>query len=678
MAGVSEQAAKRSFRSDIQGLRAIAVGAVVLYHAGVSFLPGGYVGVDVFFVISGFLITSHLLTGLRRDGKIPFASFYARRARRILPASFLVVALSVVAALIWYPPLLMREVWQGAVSTALYVPNYLFAVEGTDYLAEATPSLFQHYWSLGIEEQFYLVWPALLVLVFFAVKGARSLFVVVAAVVVLSFAACVWLTFESQPWAFFSLPTRAWELGMGGLVAFLLSFRPEPLRGGVASVAGWVGVAGVTASVLFFTSETPFPGYWAAVPVVSTALVIVAGAAAPRLGPTTALSIRPMVFIGGISYSLYLVHWPALLVPQAAVGFQRPLPLWADLTIAALCVPVAWLMYRFVEEPGRKSRWLASARPRRTLFGAAAGSALLVVLATGANGISASTPLYVSSEAEATVISNPPLATTFVPKNLRPSLRAAAGDQPVVYDDGCHLDQGTTEGPDCIYGDPGDPRIVLFGDSHGAQWFSALYGYAMSEGYSLESHTKSSCPSIDLPSTLDGVPYTSCFRWRDAIIERLNGDPPALVVISNRGGSAGLLADGSERNTVWADALDATLERIQAPTVLIADTPDLGDTPSVCLSANLTTADVCGESREVAIGRTMNHVERQVARERGVKVIDLTDYLCSDWCSPILGDTLVYRDGNHITGTFSSELAGVLGDAIEPLAVRATAHAESQ
>jgi hypothetical protein len=401
--------------------------------------------------------------------------------------------------------------------------------------------------------------------------------------------------------------------------------------------------------------------------VLSTVLVIIAGASSPSRGPARVLAIRPMLFIGAISYSLYLIHWPALLIPQAAVGFQNPLPLWVDLLIAVLCVPAAWLMYRFVEEPGRTAAWLAQARPRRTLLLTAACSVALVLLATGVNTYSKSVPLYMNDAAPATVITNPPQPTNFVPENLRPALRSAAQDQPVNYDDGCHLDLQVTEGPDCIYGDPENPRIVLFGDSHGAQWFGALHEYALSAGYSLETHTKSSCPSIALPSTLDGVPYTACLRWREAIVERLNSDPPQMVVISNRGGSEGLLVGGDERRAIWTEALSTTLDDIKAPTVLLADTPDLGDTPSVCLSANLRAADQCGEDRTTAIGRTMNAVESEVAAQHSVPVIDLTDYICSDWCAPILGDTLVYRDAHHITGTFSSELAGVMGEAIERL-----------
>src|SRR5690625_3280952 len=226
---------KSSFRPDVQGLRAIAVRLVVLYHAGLQTLSGGFVGVDVFFVISGFLITTHLLESLQTHGRIPFASFYAKRARRILPASLLVAGLTVVAAWLWMPPLLMTQVFEGAVATALYVPNILFAVEGTEYLAETSPSVFQHYWSLGIEEQFYLFWPAILAAGFWlARRSERRLLYGVAALTLVSFIACVVWMDISQSWTFFSLPTRAWELGVGGLLAFLMRMGGQwLLRSGV-------------------------------------------------------------------------------------------------------------------------------------------------------------------------------------------------------------------------------------------------------------------------------------------------------------------------------------------------------------------------------------------------------------------------------------------------------------
>ncbi|MDF2506431.1 MAG: acyltransferase [Microbacterium sp.] len=655
----------RTFRGDIQGLRAIAVGAVVLYHAGVPFLPGGYVGVDIFFVISGFLITSHLLASLERHGRVPFASFYAKRVRRILPASFVVLLLSVAAALIWFPPLLMEEVWRGAVATALYVPNLLFALDGTNYLAESTPSLFQHYWSLGIEEQFYLVWPLLLTLGWAFVKSKKALGMVLAALVVVSFVACVLLTFQLQPWAFFSLPTRAWELSVGGLVAFALHHRSRVLEPRTAAAAGWIGLAGLLASVFLFTSKTPFPGYCAAVPVVATALVILAGATPSRYGPTALLSLRGMMFVGAISYSLYLVHWPALVIPQAAVGYAHPLPLWITLLIAAACVPAAWLLYRFVEDPARGWSVLVKARPRRTLWAAVAGSLTAALVATAVYVVSENRPLYEQRSADTVAMTVPPSFTGFVPENLSPSLRQASSDQPRIYADGCHRSFAQATLADCVYGDATAPRIVLFGDSHAAQWFPALEGWASEKGYAVEVHTKSSCPSVDATVLRDGVPYNECTQWRQAVLDRIATEAPALVLIANYGTATINVDPGTTYAQQWGDALASTLSKISTPVAVIADTPNLQQTPSVCLSAHLSDTAECGLPSTQALRTDARDAESAAAASADAPMIDLTDYLCSDVCEPIIGDALVYRDAHHLTATFSARLSGPLGSALD-------------
>ncbi|QIG39889.1 acyltransferase family protein [Microbacterium sp. 4R-513] len=654
------------FRPDIQGLRAIAVGAVVLYHAGLPFLPGGYVGVDIFFVISGFLITTHLLGSLTREGRIRFGSFYARRARRILPASFLVLLLSVVAALIWYPPLLIEKVWRGAVATALYVPNYLFAMDQTDYLAQSTnPSLFQHYWSLGVEEQFYLVWPALLGLAWAVVRSKRALFWVLVAVVAASFVSCVWFTFQSQPIAFFWLPTRAWELGVGGLVAFLLLRRERVASPAVAPVLGWLGIAAIGASVALFSSKTLFPGAWAALPVLGTALVIAAGATPHRLGPGRMLSVRGMVLVGTISYSLYLVHWPALVIPESVV--RGGLPLWATLLIALACVPVAWAMFRFVEDPMRRAPWLTRARTRRTLIGAAIGSVACLLVATGAYAVADTRSLNVAEEASAPAIQDPPQGTDFVPENLRPSLREADESLPQVYADDCVRGIAATDAGDCLYGDPAAPRIVLFGDSHAAHWFPALDAFALSAGYAVEVHTKSSCPYATIESTRRGTPYPQCAEWRKAVIEAVNASDPVIVLLA--GYSDPDLAPGVKDDVAtWEAAYGATLDAITVPKAVIADTPDIREDPAPCLSAHLSDAEVCGQPRSVALQDASREAAAKAAAARGVPLLDFNDYLCTaDWCPPIIGDALVYRDSHHMTAAFSALLGGVMGEKLRPL-----------
>src|SRR5215207_8385412 len=295
------------FRADVEGLRAAAVVAVVAYHAGLGGVGGGFVGVDVFYVLSGFLITGLLWEELDGTGRLRLGAFYARRARRLLPAAALVLVVTLVASAVWLSPLQVPVVARDAAAAALYVANYRFAAQRTDYLADASPSPLQHYWSLGVEEQFYLLWPLLLLVVFLAARrGRRSATRAAGAAV-------------SQPWAFFSLPTRAWELAAGGLVALAAS-RLARLPGLAAATLGWLGLEAILWSITRFGPSTPFPGAAALFPVAGTAAVLAAGCAAPRLGPDLVLRRWPLQLGGRLSYAWYLWHWPLLVLAPAVVG----------------------------------------------------------------------------------------------------------------------------------------------------------------------------------------------------------------------------------------------------------------------------------------------------------------------------------------------------------------------
>ncbi len=659
---VSSATAASRFRPDIQGLRAIAVLAVVANHAAIPGLSGGYAGVDMFFVISGFLITSHLLRGLEADGRVGFARFYARRARRILPASFTVLLLTIAGALIWVPPLLRPKVLGDALATALYVPNYSFAVQGTDYLAETTPSVFQHYWSLGIEEQFYLVWPALLALVFLLRGRRRAVLAVLAVIVAASFACGVVETYHDQPWAFFSLWTRAWELGAGGVVAVGAGWAGRRLPAWAGAALGWLGLAGILAALLLFDDRTTFPGVAAALPVVATALVVLGGVRDGGAGPGRLLAIRPLQFIGLISYSLYLVHWPVLELAQAAAGYDRPLPLWATAAFGAASVPLAWLLYRFVEDPARRAAWLARARPRRTLVTTAGATAVIASVAVIALLVTSLLPAGTGPTVARHAPSSPPQATAFVPANLRPSLQQAADDNPSLYADGCEVGFHTTVPHLCSYGGANAPRIVLFGDSHAAQWFPALQKIADRDGYRLDTETKSGCPSVAVEISRNNAPYDTCDGWRQNVIADLRADPPAAVVLSNY--SEADYTSTVDEQGQWERGLEQTADSLADVTkvLLIADTPDLRISPTVCLSAHPTAANSCGRPASVALDTPGRHVETAAAARSGATIIDLTGYFCTQsWCPPIIGDTLVYRDSHHITATFSAELAGPLG-----------------
>lgn len=662
-----DSALPTKFRSDIQGLRAIAVVAVVLYHVGVPFITGGYVGVDVFFVISGYLITTHLLEALEKHKTIKFADFYAKRIRRILPASFVVIILSLIAVFVWGPPLLFKEVWQAAVATSVYLPNYLFAIDGTNYLAETTPSIYQHFWSLGIEEQFYLVWPLVLLGLYkFGLRRRWSYAIAVGALVAVSLGIGVIATPISQPWAFFSLPTRAWELGAGSLVAIILINGPLSLSPRWTNTIGWVGAAGLLFSIFKYNDETVFPGVAATLPVVSTALIVVSGAI-PESGGVgrVLLSWRPMQWTGKISYSLYLVHWPLLVIPQLAAGYENPLSQSAKLALGVISILLAWVMFHTVETPFRQLSWIANARPRRSLILAGSLSIITVLFSSALYAVQLQRDLNGGPDVLASGIEVQPVGTPYVPHNLTPSLNSVSTDQPVVYEDGCHLDYSEIDYPDCTYGDPSDPVIYLFGDSHAAQWFPAISTWAETNGYSVKSRTKSSCASVDVKMMLNGAPYEECQEWRQDVIQEIAQDSPTLVILANFAASP---YENDDAQLTWMKGLERTLADIDARVVYLADNPQMKGTPSICLSQHLGNAEECGSAFETSLDLPFIQQEQEAVQLAGDSFLNMNKYLCSsDWCPAIIGNNLVYRDAHHLTATFSGRLSGVFGAEIEKL-----------
>jgi peptidoglycan/LPS O-acetylase OafA/YrhL len=349
-----------TFRPDVEGLRAIAIASVVAYHVGLPIARGGFVGVDVFFVISGFLITGLLVREVTSTAHVSLSRFWARRARRLLPAATLVLAVVAFASYVVIPAIDHQSTGIDITASALYVSNMRFAAQATDYLAsDAAPSPVLHFWSLGVEEQFYVLWPLLiLALAWFGVRRARArglrvhrgqLAIALALLGIASFALSLWLTHAVEPWAFFGMPTRAWEFAVGGLVsigAVELSRLSGPLRRGI----GLVGAVVLLGSIVLLTSDVPYPGTAALWPVLGTAALIVAGTT-PRdrtVGVARALSVGAMRWLGRLSYSWYLWHWPALVLTTAALGV---LATPVMLVVALLALVPAYAAYRWIERP---------------------------------------------------------------------------------------------------------------------------------------------------------------------------------------------------------------------------------------------------------------------------------------------------------------------------------------
>ncbi|HEX7406011.1 MAG TPA: acyltransferase, partial [Candidatus Nanopelagicaceae bacterium] len=352
------------FRADIEGLRGIAVLLVLFFHASLGF-SGGYVGVDVFFVISGFLITGMLIREIEGTGRVSLSRFYARRARRLLPAASLVLAATLIASIFVLPPLLIPGVAIDIGSAALYVSNMVFAHHAIDYFAiGSAPSPILHFWSLSVEEQFYMFWPALLLLVTRKTrKPRRNVGLAVVLIAVASFTFALWLLPRSQPWAFFSLPTRAWELALGAILAVggrQLSKIPKF----IATILGWSGLGAVVYSGIFSRNATQFPGVPALLPTLGAALIIVSGMNFLPLGPIRVLGNRVVLFFGRISYSLYLWHWPLLVLPLAGGVGKLSVPI--RIALVAASILLATITHYLVENPFRRGKFIGTL-PRRNL-----------------------------------------------------------------------------------------------------------------------------------------------------------------------------------------------------------------------------------------------------------------------------------------------------------------------
>jgi peptidoglycan/LPS O-acetylase OafA/YrhL len=356
------QPSREQFRPDIEGLRAIAVGLVILFHAYREPFTGGFVGVDVFFVISGFLITSLLLKEQKRAGRISIMGFYARRVRRILPAATLVVLITLFATYQWLGFIAGNLVANDAKWTAIFAANIHFGFVGNDYFgAQLPPSPLQHMWSLGVEEQFYLVWPGVFLVLVLLARGAQHRKALAGALSLIIAASLLWSLIQTsvnQTWAYFSPLTRAWELALGALVAVLAPSIAQLKLSWVPHALAFAGLAGIVVAAVLFTSHTRYPGSAAALPVVGSALLIAAGCANQRTIVGRALSVRPMQWIGARSYSMYLWHWPLLIIP--AQYATKELSAVENTGWVLLTVVASAITYRLVENPFRRARLLVS------------------------------------------------------------------------------------------------------------------------------------------------------------------------------------------------------------------------------------------------------------------------------------------------------------------------------
>ncbi|WP_171046694.1 acyltransferase family protein [Pseudarthrobacter sp. NamE5] len=687
-------------RKDIQGLRAIAVGVVVLDHL-LKWPSGGYIGVDIFFVISGFLITGILIREHERTGRLSFVDFYRRRLRRIMPVAVLVLVAATAAVSLIQGIGRAKAILVDSTYSLLFAANWHFAAAGTDYMQAHGPvSPVQHYWSLAVEEQFYILWPVLVVLVLgVAVKrfgwhkrrGMQVLRASMVGLTVASFIYACWQSSAEPTWAYFSTFSRAWELGVGALLAVFavrLSEIPEAVRAGLA----WLGVAGVAVALFALNPQSVFPAPWGALPVVATALVIAAGTGGSGSHTPQLLSAWPMQYVGKISYSLYLWHFPTIIISQSI--FPQPQRTLVVLVQLVVMVTLSVASFHLVEDPIRKSRWLEDGSPRKTVGGAAPKSRSLgwpkivlvgvgpavvaLVVSTVVAGVSArleadiqTAPLDVDPAARASQIKSslgyeewPTLAPAV--DNLGPDAWV-----PEWVLDRCH-DVWEEDVARCSYGDPeASKTAVLVGDSIAISYMPGIRAALEGDGWKITSLTLQQCPAVDVPVLKDrssgGGEYIECERHHAWVKDYVSKANPDVLIMSSVQETTQRLANqatGDDAINDWASATARTITQYAsvAKKVVLLGPPPGGTNLQLCATA-LSTPKDCITTRSIEYDKTQAAVFAAVPDDLpNVSVIDTSSWFCGDdnRCPSFVNNTIMFADGGHLTGAYSKKLGPIL------------------
>ncbi|MGA9800570.1 MAG: acyltransferase family protein [Terriglobales bacterium] len=638
-----------SFRPDIEGLRGIAVLLVVAFHSHLLLFRGGFLGVDIFFVLSGYLITALLLQELETTGTLSLVGFYARRARRLLPAAAVVVAFIVVAGIFLLSPIEQLLYSKTALATTLYASNLWFIHQSSDYFAADTannPLL--HTWSLAVEEQFYFVWPILVWVGFRLTRSRSGLGKILGAISALSFVACIWLTRTHQPWAFFGSPARAWEFGVGGIACMIpvAMFTSRNWK----MIVSWTSLALVFAAAMLFHPGLAFPGWIAVIPALATAMLLIVGAAEVTAGAGKMLAHPILQWFGRLSYSWYLWHWPLLIF--AMVLFPN-ISTYGRLLAVTVALLAAFVTQRAIENPVRFHRGLLT-RPVLCLGLAAMLMVVNIGISFGSYRLSRNREMIPGQrELEAVVDEFSPLSNS-----------------------GCIANFGETHARPCVFGDKeAVTTVALFGDSHAAHWFPPIQKIAQEKKWKLVTFLKFACPTADVAvyNPHLGRVETECAQWRAEAVKEIVALHPDLIIIGNSAGyvQAPNRQDGygTSTPTEWEEGMHstvATFDRARLRTVVLHDVPLPRMDVPICLSRVLAhrwyPATWCTPSRTEALDPDVLRAEQGAARGLGrVSVIDLSDVFCdASTCKVEEHGEPIYRDQDHLEATFSRSLAPLL------------------
>ncbi|MDH6264365.1 acyltransferase family protein [Bradyrhizobium sp. BR13661] len=682
-----------SLVKSVQALRALAVSVVVLNHYFPSRLTGGFIGVDIFFVVSGFLITGKIIADIEVD-HFSFTRFYSGRARRLLPAALLVLAFSLLLTLIWLPVTTQASSLRDVATASLYALNWRLILTDTHYFADHTEaSIVLHYWSLSVEEQFYLIWP-LIVVVTALVAGRRNrpshrrkAFIATAAVITfISFAWAITVGLKMEDGNYFDLRARAWEFGLGAMTSQVATRGSYfPLFASLLSILGW---GGIVFSSFWLTPQSQVPGWAAVVPCLATCAVIWAGDYLKPKLLWRLISSSVVQRLGDVSYSLYLWHWPLLVAAPYVLGLPS-LSAFMRLLLVGVSVAAAFITKAGVEDPIRLHAPIPLRSHSRGLASLVFLSCILAFTATAFSnqrlkmGANAAEKLYrLSLNPDKCFGGNAAISGENCGNlhelddphylfqawsnqiNLVPNGTTCQNER---LDERVHpCSFGTKEGKERA-------RVALFGDSHAGMWAAGIAMFAEQKSLRIDMYTASACP----PTSSDDVfavhmpvgERASCAQWRREAIDRIASDAKIKYVVTSgnlfvhqRLGADGnwLADDGSGYVNVWNKFLDAGKKII-----VIDDIPSLPIYFANCVALSHGLIKKCEFDQPVE--DEPNAYAKAVAKinKKALMLVGLNDILCySKRCSPVVGGIPAYLDREHISAPFARSVASILLDAI--------------
>lgn len=679
---------KAPLRGDIQALRAFAVGVVLLNHFWPERLTGGFIGVDIFFVISGYLITAHLHREITLTGHIQLVSFWARRAKRLLPVAMIVLFFSILVAALWLPITERQSSFDQIGAAGAYWLNWLLAASSVDYFAQgAALSPVTHYWSLSVEEQFYILWPILLLLGAIATKrvfGRSRNSILIMTIAIVSAASFAWAAYSASTApaaAYFETTGRAWEFAIGGLIAFIPAISTK-LRA-AAIPALWLAWGALFLAAYTYDPSSGVPGPKALLPVLATAAIIIAGDINHPWAPRALTSFAPVQAMGNLSYSLYLWHWP--LIVAAPFVLNREITARDKFIIIALTFALALLSKRFVEDPIRNSRATILRRPQPVLLLSAASLAALLAI---------SVPMSINIGIQARASAQALYEQAVDPSDCFGAQAALSGtecenshvlrdpyavlgtwgvqNEVLANGNSCQQVRGNPEVISCSFGKPeGEQRlnVALVGDSHAGMWVTALDAIAQERGIRVTTYLDAACPVTSDSSVVgayDSIPYhqAACLEWRENVIASIaESENIDVVITSSRDRSYntvdGVPDSGDGYVTAWNSWLGSGKQ-----VIVLNDVPNLPFAVPECLASAKISGD-CTAPADAYDRLGPLGVAAEKISDPLFSFVDYVPVFCDSRCYSVIGGIPAYLDGEHLSAAFARSFGPKFLDNIE-------------